>query len=162
MTRRVLFNKGKSIVKGRDVVLDESGAVIMQDVKNELGEIVQAPLLAEYDFMPDTAIEFSEAEALKLKRLYPHKLLDIDDVKKQFSTATQAQKNAPAVKTPTINKDAEAPPAPVMKSDLTEEELEAVRKIRAANPTQPAAAPPPTLPGGPQKNGKGILDIIKG
>lgn len=151
-----LLNRGKRVIKGKVWTLDSDNNRVPKLDKN--GREIH------YDFMPETAIEFDETTAAYLKRLFGSELMSPDDVKQSFAGATQAEDNAPKVATPSMNIVPEAPAEKaVMQSDLSPEELAAVRAMRMSGAEEIKTEEPviATAPADEKKKG-GLLAAIRG
>lgn len=112
-----LFNQGKRTIRGE--------AIDPRDGK-----------LKPYAFPPKSALEFDEETARKLKKIYGHEILSVDDVKSQFDQAMQASDSPPAQ--PSMA--AAQPKAPVDDlAGLSSQERDLVLALRS----QPEVPPPP-------------------
>lgn len=115
-----LFNQGKRTIRGE--------AIDPRDGKKK-----------PFAFLPKEALEFSDEDARKLKKMFGSEMLSIDDVKSQFDDSRPAAEATPVTSQPATNNSAHDP-----LSSLSEDERVAVLALRAAKP--PEEVPVPKAP----------------
>lgn len=122
-----LFNQGKRTIRGE--------AVDPHDPVNKDGSPKKKPFV----FPPKEALEFSDEEARKLKKMFGSEMLSMEDVKSQFSESRPAAEAPSSTSKPATDSVAHDP-----LSSLSEDERVAVLALRAAKP--PEEAPVPKAP----------------
>jgi hypothetical protein len=132
-----LFNQGTNTIHG-------ATEIVIEGVKKKV----------PYAFAPKQALDFTEAEATKLKRLYPRQLLSLEDVQSQFANSTAAvavgaapEVQAAPVTPPVANKKpantSVKKPAPAPEPEEDEEPMTAEEKaiMKKLKEEESAAAP---------------------